>query len=293
MKNIICIKARSHTNFELFLIGEKYDIPYNFLIKYKEDKTINKFWTEVGSGKIMALEEIRGAKKEFVPILPLTPIEEKNIKAMTPILAGKVISKFDGDINSKEKEFKEMLEETERFKSEMLTRKYDPNNIICINTKLNYEQLFSISITYDLDFVEIADFIESNIHIDIAKLWFEKETTLLVAYETEDNYFDVNEDALIPKTAIYNMSKKPIKTPKIKITDESVEEYFRIKSYGFDLNIPKFEKHASHESSEVDVDKFSIEDLENLLEVAVKDEDYESAAELRDAINEYKKNKKS
>ena len=160
-----------------------------------------------------------------------TPIEEKNIKAMTPILAGKVISKFDGDIESKEKEFKEMLEETERFKSEMLTRKYDPNNIICINTKLNYEQLFSISSTYDLDFVEIADFIESNIHIDIAKLWFEKETTLLVAYETEDNYFDVNEDALIPKTAIYNMSKKPIKTPKIKITDESVEEYFRIKSY--------------------------------------------------------------
>ena len=49
MKNIICIKARSHTNFELFLIGEKYDIPYNFLIKYKEDKTINKFWIEVVS----------------------------------------------------------------------------------------------------------------------------------------------------------------------------------------------------------------------------------------------------
>lgn len=292
MKNIICIKARSHTNFELYLIGEKYDIPYNFLIKYKEDMTINKFWTEVGSGKIMAIEEIRGSKKKFVPTLPLLPHEEKNIKGITPILAGKVISKFDGDIESKEKEFKEMLEETERFKSEMLTRKYDPNNIICINTKLNYEQLFSISITYNLDFVEIADFIESNSHIDIAKLWFESETTLLVAYETEDNYFDVNEDALIPKTAIYNMNKKPIKTPKIKITDESVEEYFRIKSYGFDLNIPKFEKHVSHESSEVDVDKFSIEDLENLLEIAVKDEDYESAAELRDFINEFKKNKK-
>ena len=63
MKNIICIKAKSHSNFELFLIGQKYDIPYNFLIKYKEDISITKFWTEVGSGKIMAVEELNGTKK--------------------------------------------------------------------------------------------------------------------------------------------------------------------------------------------------------------------------------------
>ena len=80
MKNIICIKAKSHTNFELYLIGEKYDIPYNFLIKYKEDISISKFWTEVGSGKIMAIEELNGSKKTFVPILSLSAYEKNEIK---------------------------------------------------------------------------------------------------------------------------------------------------------------------------------------------------------------------
>ena len=108
MKNIICIKAKSHTNFELYLIGEKYDIPYNFLIKYKEDITISKFWTEVGSGKIMAIEEINGSKKTFIPILSLSTSEKNEIKNITPIIAGKVISKWKGDIESKEKEFKEI-----------------------------------------------------------------------------------------------------------------------------------------------------------------------------------------
>ena len=293
MKNIICIKAKSHTNFELYLIGEKYDIPYNFLIKYKEDISISKFWTEVGSGKIMAIEELNGSKKTFVPILSLSAYEKNEIKNITPIIAGKIISKWKGDIDSKEKEFKEMLEENERIKKEMLNRNYDPNNIICINTKSTNEQLFAICINNDLDFVEVADFIESNYHIDIAKVWFEKETSLLVAYETVDNYFDFNEDALIPRNVISKISRKPVKTPKIKANDEIADEYHRVKSLGFDLDIPKFEKYTSNVSEDVDVEKFSIDDLQNLLDIAVADEDYESAAELRDAINEYKKNKKS
>lgn len=288
MKNIICIKARSHTNFELYLISEKYDIPYNFLIKYKEDITISKFWTEVGSGKIMAIEELNGSKKVFVPILPLTPAETIGVKNITPIISGKVISKWPGDINSKEKEFKEMLEENERFKAEMLNRDYDPNNIICINTKLTNEQLFAICINNELDFVEVADFIETNYHIDLNKVWFEKETTILVAYGTGDNYFEFNEDSLIPKKVVNRMSWKAIKTPKIKVTEENAIEYHRVKSLGFDLDIPKFENYTISDktSSDVDVDAFSIEDLENLLTIAIENEDYESAAELRDAINE-------
>jgi len=296
MKNVICIKASSHTNFELYLIGEKYEIPYNFLIKYKEDKTVNKFWTEVGSGKIMAIEEVVGSKKKFVTILPLTPSEEKKVKDINPIPTGKVITKWKGDIESKELEFKQMIEETEKRRIEMLSRKYDPSNIVCINSLLTDEQLFAICLNNDLDFVEVVDFIHSNYHININRVWFEKKTSILVAYECDDNYFDINEDALIPRDAISKMSRKPIKTPKIKITEENVEEYFRVKSYGFDLDIPKFEKHVVDADQlvddDIDLDKFSINDLENLLQIAVDDEDYESAAELRDAINSIKKIKK-
>jgi hypothetical protein len=285
MKNIICIKARSHTNFELFLISEKYDIPYNFLIKYKEDISVTKFWTEVGSGKIMAVEEINGSKKTFVPILPLSTSEKYEVKSITPIITGKVISKWKGDIDSKEKEFKQMLEETERLKAEMLNRNYDHNHIVCINTKLTNEQLFAICIDNNIDFVEVVDFIETNYYIDLNKVWIEKETTLLVAYETVDKYFEFNEDSLIPKNVVNKMSKRPIKTPKIKVTEENVFEYHRIKSLGFDLDIPKFEK-TNINIKEIDVDSFSIEDLQKLLDVAIENEEYESAAELRDAINE-------
>jgi excinuclease UvrABC helicase subunit UvrB len=129
--------------------------------------------------------------------------------------------------------------------------------------------------------------------MDIAKVWFEKETSLLVAYETIDNYFDFNEDALIPRNVISKISRKPVKTPKIKANDEIADEYHRVKSLGFDLDIPKFETYISNVSEDVDVEKFSIDDLQNLLDIALESEDYESAAELRDAINELKKNKKS
>jgi hypothetical protein len=292
MRNIICVKAKSHSNFELFLIGQKYDIPYNFLIKYKEDISITKFWTEVGSGKIMAVEELNGTKKTFVPVLPLSASDKYEIKNITPIIAGKVISKWKGDIDSKEKEFKEMLEETERIRKEMLNRNYNPNDIVCINTKLTNEQLFAICIDNNLDFVEVADFIETNYHIDLDKVWFEKKTSLLVAYETIDNYFEFNEDALIPKSVINKMSRKYIKIPKIKFTEEIAILYHNVKSFGFQLDIPKFENYTGDiesNSSVIDVDVFSIDDLKNLLDIAIENEDYESAAELRDAINEIKK----
>jgi protein-arginine kinase activator protein McsA len=40
------------------------------------------------------------------------------------------------------------------------------------------------------------------------------------------------------------------------------------------------------------MDSFTIEDLKNLLEAALESEDYESAAELRDAIKGMEKNNK-
>ena len=48
-----------------------------------------------------------------------------------------------------------------------------------------------------------------------------------------------------------------------------------------------------NESAEIDLDVFDVEELKTLLQAALEDEDYESAAVLRDTINEIEaKNKK-
>lgn len=282
MSDIICIKAKSHSDFELYLISEKYDIPYDFLIDYKEDKFITKFWTEVGSGRIMAIEELESGKKNFIPILSMTPSELKLVKNTTPLISGKTIAKWKGDIELKQKEFNDMILKEEERKKQMLSRKYDINNIVCINTKLKLEAIFAICLSNDLDFIEVGDFIESNLHLDLNKVWYEKSTTLLVAWETL-NHFDVNKRALVPKESISKMSRKAVVIPKIKVNDVSIDEYNKAKEFGFYLDIPKLENKEKY-SSDIDVDSFSLDDLNNLLNIALENEDYESAAELRDFI---------
>ncbi len=300
MGRIICIKARSHSDFELYLIGEKYEMPYEFLMSYKKDRSIYKFWTEVGSGRIMALEE-RPSEKEriFVPIIPMSSSEESKIKSITPIIAGDEISKYRGDIEEKEREFKQMLEEKEQHRKKMLGRKYDPSGIVCINARCTLEQLFATCAATGIDFAEPAGFIESNTHMNITRVWYEKETSQLVAYEYADGIyerFEINDECLIPKDAIYKMSRKPMPTPKLKATYDSAVMYRRAKKMGFDIDIPKLERYdferAERTSEDISVDSFTIEDLQNLLEAAIESEDYESAAELRDAIREMQERKK-
>lgn len=293
MGNIICIKARSHTDFELYLIGEKYDMPYEFLIDYKKNHSVYKFWTEVGSGRIMAIEERPGGKKAFVPVMPMAPGEEKKLKEISPIIAGSVASKYRGDIEEKEEEFRQMVAEKEARRKKMLNRKYDSNNIVCINARLTDEQIFAACLDNDIDFVEVAGFIKSNDHMTFTKVWYEKETSMMVAYEYVsgiEEAQEINEDCLIPIEAIRRRSLKPIPTPKIKSCYEAAAAYRRAKMVGFDLDIPKLERfdfdREEKQSEDIDLEAFSIEDLKSLLEAALGEEDYESAAELRDAIKE-------
>lgn len=293
MGNIICIKARSHSDFELYLIGEKYDMPYEFLIDYKKNHSVYKFWTEVGSGRIMAIEERTGDKKAFVPVMPMAPGEEKKLKATSPIIAGTVISKYRGDIEEKEEEFKQMVAAKEIHRKKMLNRKYDAKNIVCINARLTDEQIFAACLDNEIDFVEVAGFIKSNDHIAFTKVWYEKGTSMMVAYEYVsgiEEVLDINEDCLIPRDAIHRRSTKPIPTPKIKASYETATAYRRAKMVGFDLDIPKLERfdfeREERQSEDIDLDVFTIEDLKNLLDAALSEEDYESAAELRDAIRE-------
>lgn len=312
-KQIICIKASSHSDFELYLMSEKYDIPYDFLLDYKGDKLTYKFWTEVGSGIISALEERPDEKtRNFLPTAPMNEREKQELLSIQPIRAGEVIRKYKGDIDEKEQEFKEMVAAIKKKKEKMLSRNYDPSNIVCINTKIGKEQIFSVCVSNDIDFSCVVSFLENNPNVDINRVWFEKKTSELVAYnyiyfgDTEER-FEVNSSCLIPKSAIGRMSRTASKTPKIKATKKSLIAYQKANEEGFFVNIPKFERLIESgylerledeetlekiESIDVDIDVFDVEELKSLLQTAVDDEDYESAAALRDAINEIENKKK-
>ena len=307
MGNIICIKARSHSDFELYLIGEKYDIPYDFLIDYKKDREVYKFWTEVGSGIICALEERPDEKtRKFSPTAPMSEREKQSLLSIQPLRAGDIIRKYKGDIEEKEHEFKDMLLAKEKRKEQMLNRKYDPSDIVCINAKLDDEQIFAVCVSNEIRFPSVISFLENNCSVNITKIWFEKKTSELVAYDYIYDYeerSEINPSCLIPKAAIYKRSKVAAKTPKIKGDRKTLEEYQDAKERGYSLSIPKLdrmlesgflerEEEPTEESTHIDLDVFEVDDLKELLSAALEDEDYESAAALRDAIKEMESKKK-
>ena len=319
MKQIICIKASSHSDFELYLMSEKYDIPYEFLLDYKSDKLIYKFWTEVGSGIISALEERPDEKtRNFSPTSPMNEREKQSLLSIQPLRAGEIIRKYKYDIDEKEQEFKEMVAATEKTKEQMLSRNYDPSNIVCINTKTGRDQIFSVCVSNDINFAGVIDFLDNNPNVDINRVWFEKKTSELVAYNyiyAQSGFFgeaaerfEVNSSCLIPKKAINRMSMVAAKTPKIRANKKTLDAYQKANDEGYFVNIPKFERliesgfidrledgieQTKIEDVEINLDVFDVEELKSLMQTAIDDEDYESAAALRDAIKEMdRKNKK-
>ena len=312
-KQIICIKARSHSDFELYLIGEKYDIPYDFLLNYKKNKRVYKFWTEVGSGLLSAIEERPNEKtKNFISYAPMSEREKQNTIDIQPIRAGELINKFKGDINEKEEEFKAMLVAKEKHIADMLSRKFDPSTIICINLKSSNEQLFSICVHHQVDFLEVMSFKEEYGALNLVRLWIEKDKNTRVAYayinspsgsntSPSERFVEI-EDSLIPKKAINEMSRKPVTTPKLKVTDESLIEYRKASARGY-LSIFKFENALIPQllielNEKIDakpdltskITQLSLDELNEILKKALEEEEYEFAAKIRDQI--YVKNKK-
>jgi protein-arginine kinase activator protein McsA len=80
-----------------------------------------------------------------------------------------------------------------------------------------------------------------------------------------------------------------------------LDAYQKANKEGYFINIPKFERvlesgfvedSYEQEQTPIDLDVFDVSELKDLLQTAVEDEDYESAAALRDAINEIENKKK-
>lgn len=306
MSHIICIKARSHTDFELYLMAEKYKIPYEFLLEYKGDRLIYKVWLQIGTGGIYAEEERPDDKtRNFVTKLDMSEMEKNAMISILPIRTGEVIRKYKGDIEEKEQKFKDMINSEEHHKKQMLNRKYDSSNIVCINSNSSKEQIFSVCVSQDIDYGSVIYFLESNPKMKITKVWFEKKTSLLVAYNYVDapyEHFEINPYCLIPRDAINRASRKAVQTPKLKVSQKSLDAYQKANKEGYFINIPKFERvlesgfvedSYEQEQAPIDLDLFDVNELKELLQVALDDEDYESAAELRDAINEIEEKNKN
>lgn len=302
-KQIICVKASSHSNFELYLISEKYNISYNFLQECKSKPNLIKVWLDTKNENVLAVQEFtKNQDKVFIPYISMTISEIQKLYDLTPIICGKVIRKYRGDIDAKEKEFKQKLIDNDRYRKQMLERNYDPSDIYCINLNSTKEQLFALCIHYKINFLRVIDFLDMYESLKLHRLWIEKETSDYVAFSYlsessnfKNENFEILEDVLIPRSAIYKMSHIPLKIPKLKITNESIEHYLLAKEKGY-LLIEKFEFFLN--SNQHDLFKIKsiyedrIKELSNvekkeLLQEAVYEEDYEFAAFLRDHLKKY------
>lgn len=293
--SIICIKARSHSDFELYLISEKYKLAYDILLDYKKDTSIYKFWVDLDLGIIIATESRSNGDKTIYVTDHISKADRYKLIDIVPVKTPKVKENSEENYEIVKERFEQMVKDKEEYRTKMLSRKYDPNNIVCINLKSDNSQIFSLCQFYKLDFITTMSYKEED---DVIKAWFEKGTGECYAFEYVSGiheHFTINERCLIPRDVRYKISLKPVNTPKIKKTPDNIDAYIKYTDMGFHIGIPAFdkiiEKGYTKEtlSDDIGLASFSIKDLEMLLEKAVEDEDYESAAELRDAINEMKK----
>ena len=283
---IVCVKIGSLSEFETFLLAENIGLDYLSLNEIRKDKTVRKYWFDATDGRLLAVERDIMGQKEFDTMVQLSSTQINSLKKCKPVLAGEPTRKFKGDIEEKREEFKTLIEEDRKYRESMLNRKnYDSNDIVCINAKSTLDQVFSTCIVNDVDPVPTISFIYGNSHLELTRVWFEKETGVLVAYSyyeiDREYYYPV--DCLIPKSAISRMSHTPVKTPKLKVTQYAIDAYNKLKLIGIELNIPKMEKlHITHKKRDF------LEKLQQELTDAIDTEDYEKAAEIRDRIKSIK-----
>ena len=168
----------------------------------------------------------------------------------------------------------------------------DLNKVICINLKsVNNEQLFAICEEYNLNFKKQLEYKKN----DIIKIWIIIDgSDRYSLIREEQKVFDVDPSLTIEqREAIKKI--KPIKTPKIKKTPETLRLYKLFVEQGYDLYIPSLDQklglgktYELVSECKVELNQISKSKLEILMQEAVSEENYELAASLRDQINSCK-----
>lgn len=282
---VICIKIGSLSEFETFLLAERLKLDYLAFNEIRADRTVKKYWLDADTGRVLAVEREIDGERELDQITPLNAEEISAVRKTKPVLAGEPTRKYKGDIDEAREEFNRIVEEDKKRRHDMLNRDYDPSNIVCINAKSTLQQVFATCVENDVDPVPTISFIYGNNHLEMTRVWFEKKTGVLVAYSYHDTYEERFEtvDCLIPKKAIHRMSHTPAKTPKLKVTEDALSAYQRLKEIGVNLGIEKLENVQLMQKRRDFLDK-----LQQELADAIDDEDYEKAASIRDRIKAIK-----
>ena len=169
------------------------------------------------------------------------------------------------------------------------------DNVICINLKsVNNEQLFAICEEYGLDFSIQVECKNNNILkewilLDDVRTGLIQETIDCIHWNSSLNFKDLGVQIDIIRKI------KPIKTPKIKKTPETLRKYKLFVEQGCDLYIPSLDQklglgktYELVSESKVELNQISKSKLEILMQEAVSEENYELAASLRDQINSCK-----
>lgn len=278
---VICIKIGALSEFETFLLAERLKLDYLAFNEIRADKTVRKYWLDADTGRVLAVEREILGEREIDQITLLTNEEIVAMRKAKPVQAGEPTRKYKGDIEEAKEEFKLLVEEEKERRKAMLSRDYDPSDIVCINAKSTLKQVFAACVENDVDPVHTISFLHGNNHLEMTRVWFEKRTGVLVAYSYQDYHEERFEtvDCLIPKKAISRMSHTPVKTPKLKVTEKALDGYQRLKDIGIDLGIEKLEK-VEHAKKKDDF----LARLKQELADAIDEEEYEMAAKLRDRI---------
>ena len=278
---VICIKIGSLSEFETYLLAERLKLDYLAFNEIRADKTVKKYWLDADNGRVLAVEREIFGEREIDYLTVLTAEESLAIKRSKPVQAGEPTRKFKGDVEEAREEFMRVVEEDKRYRREMLSRDYDPSDIVCINAKSTLQQVFAACVQHEVDPVPTISFIYGNGHLELTRVWFEKRTGVLVAYSYQDFHEErfENVDCLIPKKAIGRMSHVPVKTPKLKANEKALEAYQRLKEIGINLAIEKLDGVEYSKKKNDFLSK-----LKQDLTDAIDHEDYEQAAVLRDRI---------
>lgn len=278
---IICVKIGSLSEFETYLLAERFGLDYLAFNEIRADKTVKKYWLDASQGKVLAVERDMMGVREFDLISPLNDQEIAAVKRCKPVLAGEPTRKYKGDIEKARIAFKELIEEDRQYREDMLNRDYDPSDIVCINARSTLDQVFATCLANDVDPRPTISFIYGNGHLEMTRVWFEKKTGVLVAYSYQEEHTEQfhTVECLIPKKAINRMSHVPAKTPKLKVDEKTIKAYQSLKEIGIDLGIEKLE-NANLRRQKDDFLRKLQQDLQDAIDV----EDYEKAAKLRDRI---------
>lgn len=192
---------------------------------------------------------------------------------------------------------------------------FDREHIVCVNVRSHSQkQLFAISERYGLNFevlVELKGMATNLPGQFTGKIWLDSRLDVMLASEFKSNYDLVenpdgdgyvkvyrNEKMIFIEDAAAEMFYSPIGEeekeilrgiPQIKATKakkDSMERYVYYLSKGYDINMVSFDRFLSGERKITRPhENMSIKRLGKLMEDAVRREDYELAAELRDRIS--------